>query len=119
MSRAYFKGDVFALLVLAVFPLIAYVEPLLDHRLLGPGDGVALHLPLRTEAFRAYRDLSWPFVNTREFLGTPLLAAYRGGVLYPLTILLSGFDEFSAFQALVLISVSLTGVLTYYQHHAP
>lgn len=113
MSRAYLKGDVFALLVLAVFPLIAYVEPLLDHRLLGPGDGVALHLPLRTEAFRAYRDLSWPFLNTREFLGTPLLAAYRGGVLYPLTILLSGFDSFSAFQALVLISVSLAGVLTY------
>lgn len=113
MSRAYFKGDVFALLVLSVFPLIAYIEPLLDHRLLGPGDGVALHLPLRTEAFRAYRDLSWPFLNTREFLGTPLLAAYRGGVLYPLTILLSGFDAFSAFQALVLISVSMAGVLTY------
>ncbi len=113
MSRAYFKGDVFALLVLSVFPLIAYIEPLLDHRLLGPGDGVALHLPLRTEAFRAYRDLSWPFLNTREFLGTPLLAAYRGGVLYPLTLLLSGFESFSAFQALVLISVSLTGVLTY------
>ena len=113
MSRAYFKGDVFALFVLAVFPLIAYVEPLLDHRLLGPGDGVALHLPLRTEAFRAYRDFSWPFLNTREFLGTPLLAAYRGGVLYPLTVLLAPFDSFSAFQALVLISVSLTGVLTY------
>ncbi|MBX7183599.1 MAG: hypothetical protein K1Y01_00495, partial [Vicinamibacteria bacterium] len=113
MSRAYFKGDVFALLVLAVFPLIAYIEPLLDHRLLGPGDGVALHLPLRTEAFRAYREATWPLLNTREFLGTPLLAAYRGGVLYPLTILLSGFDSFSAFQALVLISVSLAGVLTY------
>lgn len=113
MTRAYFKGDVFALFVLAVFPLIAYVEPLLDHRLLGPGDGVALHLPLRTEAFRAYRDLSWPFLNTREFLGAPLLAAYRGGVLYPLTVLLAPFDSFSAFQALVLISVSLTGVLTY------
>ena len=113
MRRAYLKGDVFALLVLAVFPLIAYVEPLLDHRLLGPGDGVALHLPLRTEAFQAYRDFSWPFLNTREFLGTPLLAAYRGGVLYPLTFLLSWFDSFSAFQALVVISISLAGILTY------
>ncbi len=113
MRRAYLKGDVFALLVLAVFPLIAYLEPLLDHRLLGPGDGVALHLPLRTEAFRAYRDFSLPFLNTKEFLGTPLLAAYRGGVLYPLTVLLAPFDPFSAFQALVLISVSLAGILTY------
>jgi hypothetical protein len=113
LTRAYLKGDVFALLVLAVFPLIAYIEPLLQHRLLGPGDGVALHLPLRTEAFAAYRDLSLPFLNTREFLGTPLLAAYRGGVLYPLTVLLSPFDPFSAFQALVLISISLAGVLTY------
>jgi hypothetical protein len=113
LSRAYFKGDAFALLVLAVFPLIAYLEPVLDHRLLGPGDGVALHLPLRTEAFRAYREFSWPFLNTREFLGTPLLGAYRGGVLYPLTFLLAWVDPFSAFQALVLISVSLTGLLTY------
>jgi hypothetical protein len=113
LTRAYFKGDVFALLVLAVFPLVAYVEPLLEHRLLGPGDGVALHLPLRTEAFRAYREFSFPFLNTREFLGTPLLGAYRGGVLYPLTILLSPFDPFSAFQALVVISVCLAGILTY------
>lgn len=113
MRRAYRRGDVFALLVLAVFPLIAYLEPLLDHRLLGPGDGVALHLPLRTEAFRAYREISWPFLNTKEFLGTPLLAAYRGGVLYPLTFLLAWFDPFSAFQALVVISISLAGILTY------
>lgn len=114
MRRAYAKGDVLALVVLAVFPLVAYLEPLLDHRLLGPGDGVALHLPLRTEAFRAYRSFSLPLLNTKEFLGTPLLAAYRGGVLYPLTILLAPFEAFSAFQALVLISVSLAGVLTYF-----
>ena len=113
MTKAYFRGDVFALLVLAVFPLLAYAEPLFEHRLLGPGDGVALHLPLRTEAFKAYRHFSMPFLNTREFLGTPLLAAYRGGVLYPLTILLAPFDPFSAFQALVVISISLAGVLTY------
>ena len=113
MTRAYLKGDAFALLVLALFPLIAYVEPLLDHRLLGPGDGVALHLPLRVEAFAAYRSLSLPFLNTKEFLGTPLLAAYRGGVLYPLTILLAPFEPFSAFQALVLISICLAGILTY------
>ncbi|MBK5256914.1 MAG: hypothetical protein JJE39_12850 [Vicinamibacteria bacterium] len=80
---------------------------------MGPGDGVALHLPLRTEAFRAYREFSLPFLNTREFLGTPLLAAYRGGVLYPLTILLSPFDPFSAFQTLVVVSISLAGFLTY------
>ena len=114
MRRAYLKGDVFALLLLAVFPLIAYLGPLLEHRLLGPGDGVALHLPLRTEAFRAYRDLSMPFINTKEFLGTPLLAAYRGGVLYPLTIFLSPFEPFSAFQALVVLSVALAGILTYF-----
>jgi len=113
LTRAYLKSDVFALLVLAVFPLIAYIEPLLEHRLLGPGDGVALHLPLRTEAFEAWRTFSLPLLNTKEFLGTPLLAAYRGGVLYPLTILLAPFDPFSAFQALVLISVSLAGILTY------
>jgi hypothetical protein len=113
LTRAYVRGDVFALLVLAAFPLIAYIEPLLDHRLLGPGDGVALHLPMRTEAFRAYHDLSLPFLNTKEFLGTPLLAAYRGGVLYPLTLLLAPFEPFAAFQALVVISLCFAGILTY------
>ena len=113
MRPAYLKGDVFALLVLAVFPLVAYLEPLTDHRLLGPGDGVALHFPLRTETFKAYSTFSLPFLNTKEFLGTPLLAAYRGGVFYPLTILMAPFDPFSGFQALILISMALAGVLTY------
>ncbi|MEO5761878.1 MAG: hypothetical protein ABIR28_06160 [Vicinamibacteria bacterium] len=114
MRPSYAKGDVAALLVLAIFPLLAYAEPLLEHRLLGPGDGVALHLPLRAEAFEAYRHGSLPFLNTKEFLGTPLLAAYRGGVLFPLTFLLAPFETFSAFQALVLISMSMAGVLTYF-----
>ena len=114
MRDSYRKGDISALIVLSVFPLFAYLEPLLDHRLLGPGDGVALHLPLRTEAFRAYREFSWPFLNTKEFLVTPLLAAYRGGVFHPLTILLAPFEPFSSFQALVVISMAMTGVVTYF-----
>ncbi|MEO6401888.1 MAG: hypothetical protein ABIP62_07725, partial [Vicinamibacteria bacterium] len=69
MRPSYVKGDVAALLVLALFPLLAYAEPLLEHRLLGPGDGVALHLPMRAEAFEAYRHGSLPFLNTKEFLG--------------------------------------------------
>ena len=114
MRGAYSRSDALALSVLTIFPLIAYAEPLLQHRLLGPGDGVALHLPMRIEAFRAYREGMLPFFNPKEFLGTPLLEAYRGGVLYPLTILLAPFEVFSAFQALVVLSIALAGVLTYF-----
>ena len=49
----------------------------------GPGDGAALHFPLRAAVWEAYRSGELPAWNPAIFLGTPLLAAYRPGAFYP------------------------------------
>ena len=49
----------------------------------GPGDGAALHFPLRAAVWESYRRGDLPSWNPAIFLGTPLLAAYRPGALLP------------------------------------
>ena len=53
MKRGRF-ADALAVLVLAAAPVVAHAPAWLEGRLLAPGDGAALHLPLRVEAWRAW-----------------------------------------------------------------
>jgi len=97
--------------LLAVLPVLAYAPAWWEGRLLGPGDGAALHFPLRAAAWEAWRGGDLPAWNSGIFLGTPLLAAYRPGALLPLMLPLALFPPFTAFQVLVLLSLSLSAVL--------
>lgn len=99
--------------LLAALPLLAFAPALWEGRLLGPGDGAALHFPLRVTAWRAWRGGDLPEWNPGIFLGTPLLAAYRPGVLFPLMLPLALLPPFTAFQLLVLLSLSLSAVLSF------
>jgi len=105
--------SVFLLLLLAVAPVVAYAPAWSQGRLLAPGDGVALHLPLRAEAWRAWDRGEVPSWNGSSFSGTPLLAAYRPGALHPLAVALMPLAPFGAFQALVLVSLALAGPLLF------
>jgi hypothetical protein len=107
------RRDVLPLLLLAALPVAAHAPALLDHRLLGPGDGAALHFPLRAEAWMALNRGEVPSWNASIFSGTPLLAAYRAGVFYPPMAALYAVDPFSAFQTLVLVSLAGAGALVY------
>lgn len=100
-------------LILALLPLLAHAPAWWEGRLLGPGDGAALHLPLKTALWEAWRDGRLPSWNASIFTGTPLLASYRGGALFPPVVALSWLDPFTAFQALVLVALSLSAVLTF------
>ena len=101
------------ILLLATAPLVAYAPAWREGRLIAPGDGAALHLPLRVEAFRAWQRGEVPSWNASVFSGTPLLASYRPGVLHPLMLALSPLPPLVAFQLLVLVSLSLAGPLAY------
>jgi hypothetical protein len=101
------------LLLLAVAPLVAYSPALSEGRLLAPGDGWALHLPLRAEVWRAWGRGEVPTWNGSVFSGAPLLASFRPGAFNPLTVALTPFAPFAAFQALVLASLALTGPLVF------
>ena len=101
------------LLLLAAAPIAAYAPAWSGGRLLAPGDGAALHLPLRAEAWRAWSRGEVPSWNESSFSGTPLLAAYRPGVLHPLAVALTPLAPFAAFQVLVLCSLALAGPLLF------
>jgi hypothetical protein len=107
------RREILILVVLALLPVAAYAPAWTEQRLLAPGDGAALHFPLRAAVWQAYSQHQWPTWNPTQFCGTPLLAAYRPGAFYPPMIALSVLPPFVAFQILVLGSLSLAGVLTY------
>jgi hypothetical protein len=105
--------DAALLLLLAALPVVAFAPALAERRLLGPGDGAALHFPLRAAAWASWRGGDVPGWNPGIFLGTPLLAAYRPGLLFPLMPLFAPLSPFDAFQVLVLLSLSLSAVLAF------
>jgi hypothetical protein len=105
--------EALALGLLLVLPLLAFSPALREQRLLGPGDGVALHLPLKLAVWEAWSRPALPSWNPGIFCGTPLLAAYRPGALFPPTILAAALPGFAAFQALVLFSLGAAGALTF------
>jgi hypothetical protein len=105
--------ELLVLLLLAVLPVAAHAPAWWNGQLVGPGDGTALHFPLRAAVWEAYARGDLPFWNAAQFCGTPLLAAYRPGALYPPMIALSVLPPFLAFQVLVLGSLSATAVLTF------
>ena len=107
------RREILALILLAAAPVVAYAPALAEGRLLAPGEGVALHLPLRVEVWRAWQRGELPSWNPSVFSGTPLLASYRPGALHPLMLALAPLPPFTAFQALVLLSLALAGPLAF------
>jgi hypothetical protein len=99
--------------LLAALPVVAHAPAWWHGRLVGPGDGTALHYPLRAAVWEAYAHGDVPAWNAGQFCGTPLLAAYRAGAFYPPMIALSALPPFAAFQVLVVGSLSTTAVLTF------
>jgi hypothetical protein len=107
------RRDWLLVLLLAAAPLVAYAPAWHEDRLLAPGEGEALDLPLRVEVFRAWQRGEVPSWNEAVFSGTPLLASYRPGALHPLMLLLAPLAPETAFQLLVLISLALAGPLAF------
>jgi hypothetical protein len=107
------RRDIALVVLLAALPLLAYAPAWRDERLLAPGEGTALHFPMRAEVFRAYARGDLPSWNPGIFSGTPLLAAYRPGAFYPLMPLMAPLGPFAAFQALVLVSLAAAAAASF------
>ncbi len=102
-----------ALFLLLILPPIALAPAWASGHLVSPGDGAALHLPLRAAVWEAWRRGELPSWNGAIFSGTALLAAYRPGALYPPMALVLGLQPFEAFQVLVTGSLALCGPLLF------
>ncbi|MBI3932530.1 MAG: YfhO family protein [Acidobacteria bacterium] len=107
------RGDALVLGLLALLPVLAHAPAWWESRLLGPGDGAALHYPLRVLVWESYRRGELPSWNPTIFCGTPLLAAYRPAAFFPTVAVATLLPPFAAFQALVLASLSLSGILVF------
>ncbi len=101
------------LFLLLALPPLALLPAWGEGRLVSPGDGAALHFPLRAAVWEAFRHGELPSWNAAIFSGTPLLAAYRPGAFYPPMALLASAPPFEAFQVLVIGSLALAGVLLF------
>lgn len=113
MSSDRRGADWLVMALLAVLPALAHAPAWWEGRLLGPGDGAALHYPLKAAVWDAYRHGELPSWNPSIFLGTPLLASYHPGALFPLLPALSFLPPFVAFQTTVLLSLAGAGVLVF------
>jgi hypothetical protein len=108
------RRDFVFIALLVALPVLAHAPCWWEGRLLGPGDGAALHFPLRALVWEAYRGGEVPAWNPSIFLGTPLLAAYRPGAFYPAMPILAWLRPFAAFQVLVLASLAAAGALVFF-----
>ncbi len=113
MTLAPRRRDLVPLALLLVLPVLAHAPAWWEGRLLGPGDGAALHFPLRAAVWDSWRHGELPSWNHGIFLGTPLLPSYRPAALHPLMAALSVLPPFVAFQSLVLLSLAVSGVLAF------
>lgn len=105
--------DLLLLALLALLPALAHAPAWGEGRLLGPGDGAALHYPLRSLVWLSYQRGEIPSWNGAIFSGTPLLSTYQAGAFYPLMPALALLPPFAAFQVLVLVSLGATAALTF------
>ena len=77
------RGDRPALAVLVLLPIALYLPPLFFSHLELPGDDLVQNLPLRELAGQVLRGGHLPAWNPFIWSGTPLLAGWNAGALFP------------------------------------
>jgi hypothetical protein len=100
--------------VLIGIPAAAFILPdLLGGHLVMTGDNVQQNYPLHVLAGSMLRRGQLPFWNPYEFSGTPLLAGFNAGALYPLVGLFAILPDRAAWIATEVILFSLIAVGMY------
>jgi hypothetical protein len=98
-------GPLWPYVVLIAIPTLAFVLPdLIAGRLLITGDNLQQNYPLHVLVGSMVRHGQLPFWNTYIFSGTPLMADFNAGALYPL---MTFFVVFPARVAWILTEVVL------------
>ena len=87
MAGRFTKGERLGLISLVVLPLVVFVGPALFGHLMAPGDDLTQNLPLRMLVGSDLRAGHLPLWNPYIWSGTPLLAGFNAGALYPATLL--------------------------------
>jgi hypothetical protein len=76
-------------------------------------DAFSQLIPWRSLALDSFHSFEWPIWNPYSFSGTPLLANWQSGALYPLNILLLMFGKVYGWTLLVIFQIFFSMVFMY------
>lgn len=94
-------------------PLVVFADALAGRRLLAPGDGGNLFLPLHVLVARIWRAGELPGWNPFSFSGSALLASAQAGALYPPNLAFLFLSPVLANNVTVVISFVVAGTGAY------
>ncbi|MHB1447077.1 MAG: hypothetical protein ACYCZV_15690, partial [Acidimicrobiales bacterium] len=109
MSGRFTRGERLGLISLVVLPLVVFVGPALFGHLMAPGDDLTQNLPLRMLVGSDLRAGHLPLWNPYIWSGTPLLAGFNAGALYPATLLFAVLPTGLAWSAGQALTYALAG----------
>lgn len=94
-------------------PVVVFADALAGRRLLAPGDGGNLFLPLHVLVARIWKAGEIPGWNPFSFSGSALLASAQAGALYPPNLVFLFLSPALANNVTVVISFVVAGTGTY------
>jgi hypothetical protein len=104
------RGDVVAVVLLVMLPMVIFGLPaLLGHAVL-PGDDLTQNLPLRVLAGREIRAGHLPLYDPYIWSGAPLLAGWNAGAAYPLTWLFAILPGTAAWTVNMIATWAVAGL---------
>ncbi len=104
------RGDLVAVTVLLVLPVLVYGVPALLGHSVVPGDDLTQNYPLRVLAGRLIRDGHLPVYDPYIWSGAPLLAGWNAGAAYPLTLLFAVLPGTGAWAVNLIITWAVAGL---------
>ncbi len=103
-------GDVVAIALLIVLPVLVYGVPaLLGHPVL-PGDDLTQNFPLRVLAGHEIRSGHLPLYDPFIWSGAPLLAGWNAGAAYPFTFLFAVLPPVAAWTLNMILTWATAGL---------
>jgi hypothetical protein len=107
--RRWPLGDVVAVAVLLVLPVLVFGVPaLLGHPVL-PGDDLSQNFPLRVLAGQQIRSGQLPLYDPYIWSGAPLLGGWNAGAAYPLTLLFAIVPATAAWTLNLIVTWAVAG----------
>ncbi len=107
------RADAWCLALLVLVPLLLYLPPALAGRPVMPGDDLVQNYPLRVLAGEWLRSGRVPAWDPYIWSGTPLLAGWNAGALFPGTWLFALLPGVAAWTADLVLTYAFCGVGAY------
>ncbi len=102
------------LVLLVALPIVIFAVPALAGHPALPGDDLTQNFPLRVLAGRQLAGGHLPVYDPLLWSGSPLLAGWNAGALYPLTLVFAVVPATGAWTLGLVVTWSAAGLSTYY-----